>query len=281
MYGTTQLIRNELIKNTATAVNSTPPPNPPPRDSIPSNNVSPTNSSLTCNICQKTLSSAWSLRRHIRSHTGEKPFVCDYPDCSASFLQKSALTEHYRSHTGEKPYECEYCSYKCSRSDALNRHKRHVHKELLNVNFEIKVNDSENTSKPKNKRKPASSLNTPNNTSTSSSDKVKNYQCPHCTYRSDRADAVKRHISKLHKEFANDGTILKRVDFYVPENIGKVIVKKRKIINTSPVKIDETQQTNNNNSSNNVQVPTLMYPQQQLNNHHHNLPWGPGSQQHF
>ncbi|EAL40339.3 AGAP010516-PA, partial [Anopheles gambiae str. PEST] len=63
-------------------------------------------SSIKCHYCNRVFPREKSLQAHLRTHTGERPYQCDYPGCKRAFTQSGQLKTHQRLHTGERPFIC-------------------------------------------------------------------------------------------------------------------------------------------------------------------------------
>ena len=77
--------------------------------------------SIRCDICNRVFPREKSLQAHKRTHSGERPYTCDFPNCGKAFVQSGQLKTHQRLHTGEKPFICtaENCT---TRFTHANRH---------------------------------------------------------------------------------------------------------------------------------------------------------------
>ncbi|XP_030759098.1 zinc finger protein 391-like isoform X2 [Sitophilus oryzae] len=77
---------------------------------------------LVCEMCSKAFNSQTNLQIHMRTHTGQRPYICDV--CNKSFSQSCNLVNHMRVHTGEKPFKCPHCDRAFTQSGNLNNHIR-------------------------------------------------------------------------------------------------------------------------------------------------------------
>ncbi|NWR80766.1 EGR4 protein, partial [Centropus unirufus] len=72
--------------------------------------------------CIRSFARSDELNRHLRIHTGHKPFQCRI--CLRNFSRSDHLTTHIRTHTGEKPFSCDTCGRRFARSDEKKRHSK-------------------------------------------------------------------------------------------------------------------------------------------------------------
>lgn len=63
-----------------------------------------------CKICDKRFTRPSSLQTHMYSHTGEKPFACEFEGCGRHFSVVSNLRRHRKVHKGERDHEHDQAS---------------------------------------------------------------------------------------------------------------------------------------------------------------------------
>nr|XP_029484566.1 oocyte zinc finger protein XlCOF6-like isoform X2 [Oncorhynchus nerka] len=78
--------------------------------------------SSKCEICGDVCSSRYTLKNHMVTHTGKKPYHCSV--CGKGFFSNHLLKVHIHIHTGEKPFECDQCGKRFSQKSHLKYHER-------------------------------------------------------------------------------------------------------------------------------------------------------------
>ena len=77
---------------------------------------------FSCRYCDKNFISPSELKRHEKTHTGEKTFICEV--CGKGYTQAGHLKTHEKLHSGEKQFHCDNCDQAFSGSGQLKEHKR-------------------------------------------------------------------------------------------------------------------------------------------------------------
>lgn len=90
-------------------------------------------SAIKCEVCNRVFPREKSLQAHMRTHTGERPYKCDFDDCGRAFAQSGQLRTHQRLHTGEKPFICAQIGIelKCRSFGVLTQSPIHLNQRLL------------------------------------------------------------------------------------------------------------------------------------------------------
>jgi uncharacterized Zn-finger protein len=61
---------------------------------------------FTCSLCPKSFTRRTTLNSHQRQHTGDRPFLCDFPECGKTFAQNNDKKRHEKTHGCAKTFNC-------------------------------------------------------------------------------------------------------------------------------------------------------------------------------
>ncbi|XP_056093070.1 LOW QUALITY PROTEIN: putative transcription factor Ovo-like 1 [Rhinichthys klamathensis goyatoka] len=87
--------------------------------------IIPAASVLSCQVCQKTFTTARMLRRHVKCHSETKKYTCEH--CGKGFNDTFDLKRHVRTHTGVRPYKCTLCAKAFTQRCSLESHLKKIH----------------------------------------------------------------------------------------------------------------------------------------------------------
>jgi hypothetical protein len=97
--------------------------------------------SSTCEICNKTLASSASLKKHLENfHSGKEAKIpCQWEGCGKLFVNDILLKQHLRnSHkTGDERSICEDCGASFSSANCLSLHIKRIHLKIRNLACDI------------------------------------------------------------------------------------------------------------------------------------------------
>lgn len=172
-----------------------------------------------CALCRKNISKFY-LNTHLRLHTGQRPYRCDF--CGSCYTDDTNRNKHERNHVKGRPFACDECDEHFITPRSLKFHLRKVHNRTKDVpstdeilaqvanqhgviramngnGRQASMDDAETPPSPPAQRKRSSPIHTTDDSGACSSDSEAAYACTDCPENQRRTYASRSSLYQHYK----------------------------------------------------------------------------------
>ncbi|XP_078736138.1 zinc finger Y-chromosomal protein-like [Lampetra fluviatilis] len=176
-----------------------------------------------CRSCDYETAEPSLLSRHLVAvHSKSFPHRC--PECGKAFRHPSELNKHVRIHTGEKPYACALCNYRSTCGSNLKAHVRCRHGGASAALMPPPPPPPLSSHRRDNKCSVgllSDGESRQRHCRTAAAAGAGTFHCYHCGHVSFNSNALKRHVISMHtKDFPHTCAVCGK-GFHLPSTLRK------------------------------------------------------------